>query len=331
MNVKINKRHTYVNRCVLIDGMYRQAKSLHAPVMCSFNDCEMWETLVAVDTYPALSYLKLVSNEVASAMIEREIDMRSYYKLIGRQVNFRKNDTSGIYRFRNPNLYIDRANSVVEYEALNDLISEKTKNCFVYVTHDVMTNPGVFFEAVPNASIIWSRRHPVHVAHSWLLKNWGDRHGKDPVSLGLSFTVDGQNAVPWHAVEWANEWHSINSTERIIKSYQYLMKLEKINYLKYKDNYSITPLFFESAIIDQERYLEKLEIISQKKPSSDTLNICKRERVPRKIHKNEYKDKLENLRSKMSDKYIKLLDNLIEEYEQDFFENEGFKFSEVYK
>ena len=109
------------------------------------------------------------------------------------------------------------------------------------------------------------------------------------------------------------------------------MKLEKKNYFKYRNTYSISPMFLESAVIDQSRYLEKLQAITKIKPSIDTIGICERERVPRKLNKNDYNDKLENLRSKISDMYITLLDDLIEEYEKDFFENEGFKFLEVYK
>jgi hypothetical protein len=330
LDIKINARETYANRCVLIDGMYRQAKTLHAPIICSFEDCEMWEILTSVDTYPALSYLKIVSNEVATSMIEREVDMKSYYKLIGRNVNFRKNDSSSIWRHANPEMYIDRANSNIEYQALYDLINEKTKNCFVYVTHDVMTNPIVFFGAIPNVCVLWSRRHPVYVAHSWLVKNWGDRHGKDPIALALTFSVDQGEPVPWHAVEWVDEWNSINPTERIVRSYEYLMTLEKKNYSKYKKKYSITPVFFEHSVIDKNRYLEKLELITGKKPSNDTAKICEREMVPRVLDKGDFKEKLKNLRSKISKKYINILDDISEEYEQDFLGNEGLSFDSLY-
>ena len=109
------------------------------------------------------------------------------------------------------------------------------------------------------------------------------------------------------------------------------MNLEKNNFIKFKDKYSITPIFFESAVTNKKVYLSKLETISNKTPSTETEEICERERIPRQLSKIDYERKLNNLFSKISVKYTNLLNVLIKEYENDFFSNEGFHFSSILK
>jgi len=329
--MNIYKRNSYIRDIVLIDGMMRQAKSLHGPLVSSFQRCEMWNISPFIDSISYLNYLKLINDNVAEELLTRELDQKFYYGLLGRNVNFRKKDVSSIWKFKKPLSYQKRLNIENEYEILNNYISKKTNEIFVLMTHDFLANPKSLFTKFPKIRVLWSRRHPVFVTNSWYQKKWPSRIGKDKFSLALSFIGKEKKPLPWFMKNSSNDYLNANLKEKTVLSYHNILKLEKKSYAKFKNKIFIKPFFFESCVTNKNKYLDDLKVLIKTSSTKFTKDILIRERVPRNLTMQEYQKKYNLIMKNISKKYQIMFVKEIENYENDFFLNEGFHFKDILK
>ena len=329
MKTKIVKRKPFTKNLIIIDGKARSAKALFAPIISSFNNCEMWKNSELFESFYYLDALKMVEKELLKELLVREIDKSFYYSLLGRNVNFRYGDISSIWKYKNPKEYVKRIFSKREYEVFNNI--KKNKQNFIIFSHDLMANPKILFETYPKVKVLWSRRHPVYVCDSWRRKNWGNRFGKDNRSLFLAFKKFTKGPVPWYFVgKKEKEYINANPVERIIMSYDVLQKLEKKNYIKFKNKYHISQFFFEDVVTDKKKFLSNIKTKLKLKKSIYTDKILKRERVPRKLFYEEFENKLKKLSQNLRPEYLKILKKIINNYENDFFKITKKKFNNLF-
>ena len=93
---------------VFIDGLPRSGKSSICQTIISLKNSEH------IDMATDLEYLitglvtKKISNDFAKAYLKTHFNQSGYNKLIGRGVNFRPTDFTGVANFREPKIYYDR-------------------------------------------------------------------------------------------------------------------------------------------------------------------------------------------------------------------------------
>lgn len=314
MPTDFTRRQTIANDLVFVDGCMRSGKHMLGTVISSFERMEMWQNLVLVENLPVYHSLGAIERDAAVQMMQIEIDTHFYYTLIGRRVNFRYNDASGVWKSRDPREYFSRIFSDEEGEVLDRL--PETRPIGLLFTHDVLSHPEIPFKAYPAARFVEMRRNPVDVAHSWLRKNWPERMVSDPMSTGVA--VGQKESVPWFAVDWSETYPNINSTDRVIRSLETLSQRRDAEFARLDNDQSqrIFSVPFESFVVDPQPWLERLSVFLETDPSEQTAEILRRERCPRTLSKSDYANKRDELLAELNSLGVERLDRLEDDYRE---------------
>ena len=123
--------------------------------------------------------------------------------------------------------------------------------------------------------------------------------------------------IPWHAVDWKDEYVSLSSIDRIINNISYLLDLEKNTYTSLTKH--IQPLILEIKYEDiVEKTSDAIDSLSSflgKEPHDQIDYILTREKCPNKISVKQRDKKYREIKKIASDQYIKLLDKMAIKYE----------------
>ncbi len=308
----LTNRETIAKDLVLVDGCMRSGKHMLGTVIASFERMEMWQNLVLVENLPIYHSLGAITRDAAVQMMQIEIDTHFYYTLIGRRVNFRYNDASGIWKSRDPRDYFRRIFSDDEGEVLDRL--SQTRQIGLLFTHDVLTHPQIPFEAYPEIRFLEMRRNPVDVAHSWLRKNWPERVVSDPMSTAPA--IGNKDSVPWFASDWSEEYPHINPAARVIRSLETLSRRRDAAFAELEDAQSrrIFTAPFEAFVVDPSLWIERLTEFLGTQPSDQTADVLRRERCPRRLPQSDYVDKRSDLEAQLNAFEIERLNQLEDDY-----------------
>lgn len=321
---EVAERLSYVRNLVVVDGIMRTGKSLNNSLIASLDRCEMWQQYPIVDSIPILHGLGRLDDDIAVALLQREIDMNLYYFLVGRKVNFRYGDTTGIWRSRDPGEYFRRIFSPEETEILDRIVSGEIDPILNLCTHDAMCNVDIIFKAYPNVRIVWARRHPVDAVYSWHMKGWGDRIGTEPRSLWLAFS-GAEGPVPWFATDWDSEYSSMNPTDRIIYGIDWLQNRSEERYqgLTKAQQSQVFVATFEDVVTNTEDYFDRLCAFLGTKRTSSTPAIMERERVPRVLTRADHEHRLEVIEEGASPKAFNRLCEMGKAYDEESMNRYG--------
>lgn len=311
---RLSSRPSIVKDLVLVDGVMRSGKHMHAPIISSLERSEMWQNYPIFEDVPVLHGLGLLSDDVARALLQREADMDLFYTLIGRRVNFRYGDASGVWRFRDPRVYFERIFSRDERQVLNQL--DTVKPIMVVFVHDCLCHAGILFNAFPTVRHLWTRRHPIDVIYSWHKKDWGRRIGIDPASTFLAIESPA-GPVPWFATSWAEAYIALPPMDRIIRGVDALDRMATQGYLKLsaEQRRQVWIITFEWAVTEADSYLRCLTEFLGTHPTSATAATMANERVPRQFDKDDFDTRLETIRDLASAQAFELAVEMGRRYE----------------
>jgi hypothetical protein len=327
---KIADRAVTTEKLVLIDGIARSGKSLVANITCSFDRVEMWQTYPLVEEVPVLNRLGHISDQAAIAMLRREIDMNLYYTLIGRRVNFRYGDQSGIWKSRDPKEYFRRIFADEEGEVLYGL--KHKKPILPIFTHDVMCNSRILFEAFPKAYFLWPWRHPVDVAYSWYRNGRIIKTGVDAREIQIGF-AGVKEPIPWFMVDCLGDYEDRNFLDQnILASLSVWEKmLQAYDKLSAKQRAQTLPVIYESAVSETDLWIEKISGFLDTTVSAATSDILYREKLPNVLTKADFDAKLALIHQAASDDIVEMLMIAGQDYEKLVHEKFGYDVPGYYK
>ena len=233
---------------------------------------------------------------------------------LGRNLNFRFDDASSIYNLLKLDEYLKRSLEPYGPELKLIIINNKSKSLFVL--HESLPHINLLYEAYPKMKFIHLSRHPIDVVHSWYKNNWGSRFQSDPFSF-IPVVQSNNDLVPWHAVDWKEEYVSLSSMDRIIKNISYLLNLEKNTYTSLTKNIQslILEIKYEGIVENTSDTIESLSKFFGEAPHDQVDYILTREKCPKKISLKQRDNKLKEIKKVASEKYINLLNKMIVEYE----------------
>lgn len=307
-------------RVVFIDGILRTGKLMQMPIVSSLERCEMAQNYPLMEDVPILHRVGLLSSETAIALLQREVDININNMLIGRRVNFRYDDVSGIWNARDPREYFQRIFAADEYAQIERV--EEIDPIFPIMTHDCLCNAQIIFRALPEARLIWIRRNPIDVAFSWHRKRWGERIGNDSNSTFLAFA--GPNGpVPWHALGWETRYEELSPADRIIYSIAALNRMadEAMAALDDRTKSQVFVVTFESVTSAPEAYVEGMCSFLATRRGPRTAEMLSRARVPRVLHKTDLEHRLDEIKAVASPEAFEHLLSQAAAYDQTSLEN----------
>ncbi|MDF1683503.1 MAG: hypothetical protein P1U36_02490 [Legionellaceae bacterium] len=275
--MQLEKRTTFSNDILFIDGLWGTGKSLLGPIVSSMSGVERVKVECLYEQISRLFSFGQINEDAALWMLRTYVDCSQYYNSIGREINLRWADDTGLKNTPNK-LSIIKKLFGREGDFKVDEINQKNL-AFCAMSHMLMLTPELLISAYgERVKVIEVVRHPLYMLDHF--SSYLERF-ESAREFTMSFYHEGIK-VPWFAKGWEAEFVQANSTERavlcITRLYPWLN--EKIDAFR-AVGLAVLDVSFEEAVFDTATMLKKLEKFTNRKHSSCINRTLKKQKLPR--------------------------------------------------
>ncbi len=312
---------------IFIDGLPRSGKSSLCQIIVSLKHSEHIDMATNLEYILMGTIFKKITNDFAKTYLKTFFNQNAYNKLIGRGVNFRPTDFTGIPNFREPKIYYERLKifsygrkkyhpkkTHIRVKSESDPALNALKNqyfFFPFQSHQLLCNFKEFSKLDLNYKIIEFLRNPIDTTYSLISRGILEGNAKkDPRKLNLDITYKNKS-LPWFVHEYKKEYSkankfeksalvAINEIKKIIKNKKLIKKLlgKKILLIK-----------FEDFVTNTNPEMKKISRFLNTSFTKSTKNYIRDANCPRKIDHNNSRIKLDFLKNKIKNK--KILEQLL--------------------
>ena len=106
-NFKFTKE-SFLKNLILVTGTHTSGKSMVSPIVASFKGVEILRKIYTLDQLAILTNFNKIKKDTSIFLAKNILDFSYYEQLIGRNLNFRYEDETGIYQSKDPRLYEKR-------------------------------------------------------------------------------------------------------------------------------------------------------------------------------------------------------------------------------
>ena len=106
--ISLNERRVLVDNLLILDGFTRAGKFFLGNCLAAIEGVENAQYYGMFEHMPYLLRLNLIDKETAKEIIKCQIDNLSYDRMAGRNINFRYDDNSSIFKWLRPKEYFER-------------------------------------------------------------------------------------------------------------------------------------------------------------------------------------------------------------------------------
>lgn len=274
----IDKKNSLSSDVIFIDGLWGTGKSLLGPIVSGMSRVERFKIEAIYEYVSWLHHLGKIKSDAAVWMLRAYADCSQYHNLIGREINLRWSDDTGLKNVPNKLKLIQRL-----FTAEGDLkVTEINNNnlALCAMSHMLMITPELLVPAYGNRiKVIEMVRHPLYmVPHfsSYLARF------ESPREFTISFYHQGEK-VPWFANGWEDEYVESNSTERAVLAITRLYpKLAAQIKSSREAGLEILDISFEEIAFETMSAMLKLQEFTGRAHNPRLLSILRRQKLPRK-------------------------------------------------
>jgi hypothetical protein len=282
MAIMLEKKTTFTNDLIFIDGLWGTGKSLLGPIVSSMERVEKVKFESVYEYISWLYYLGKIDKDGALWMLRTYADKSQYHNTIGREVNLRWSDDSGLKNAPEKLKLVLRlfgAEGDHKVEEIN-----RRNIAFCAMSHLLMLTP----ELLPMAygqriKVIEMVRHPLYMLghYSAYLTRFESAR-----EFTMSFYYEGAK-VPWFAQAWKAEFVRSNPTEQAVLCISRLLPwLDRNIEHARASGLAVLDLSFEEAVFQTEETLCKLEQFIGRRHHSRVAGILKKLMIPRETITN---------------------------------------------
>ena len=277
MNLELKLHNSFTNDVIIVDGFWGGGKSVITSIVGSLTGVEK-KKVDGIYEYLCITHsVGKMSDDAAKTMLRIYADNTQYNNLIGREVNLRWSDDTGLRNNPGSLLYFGRlfhkgGDSVIEIINSNNL-------AMLIASHGLFSVSNLLFEAYGSRlKLIEVVRHPIHLFHNvrGYIANFERAR-----EFTLSFDYKGEK-IPWFAATWADEFVNSSIADRALLSISRIQKsvIELIDSLAKSDK-PLLVLAFEQAVTDPTNTIQKLEKFLDRASTKRTKRVLKQQSLPR--------------------------------------------------
>lgn len=275
---QVARRQPLVNNLLVLEGISRTGKFLLADIVNGFNAVEPVQSKAgSIDHIPFFERFGLIERETAKELLRCEIDVYCYEMLIGRNLNFRLSDKSSIFRVPNHQEIVQRCEN--EDDVLLNFYDHNVYSSFI--AHELMPNIELHFETFPEMKVISNQRNPVDTVASLFKRGYAERINNDPKFFTIY--MQGESGPrPWYTLDWEEDFYALNPMDRMIKSIETLMEINRESYIQLPPEQKKQILFvrYEDVLSEPENVIVKIGRFLNRQPLQEMELIIKREKLP---------------------------------------------------
>jgi len=307
-------RTSFVKRFAVVTGVTRSCKQMLAPIVSSFEGAEHVTMNYLLEQLVETWKLGRMEDDVAANLLRFGIDNMCYNISIGRNLNFRLADYTGIWRSCRIWHNVKKIWSSEGDAAFGQI--GNASPIYVMMAHNALWQSPLYFAALPNMIMINVLRHPVDIVHSWCKKKYDGTFHSNPRNATLTIDWQGQPVV-YYAAGWEEKYLGLGPVDRMIFTVNYLesSSIKQYESLPEEHRRNVLLVFVDRLLRNPEEDLEVLCELLGTKQTSATIKALKQERCPRDFEKGRA-EKYELICSKASRDGKDLLDSMIREYEE---------------
>lgn len=278
MNLDLKHFNSFTNDIIVVDGFWGGGKSVVTSIIGSMTRVEK-KKVEHVYEYVCIAHSTgKMNTDAASAFLKIYADLSQYNNLIGREVNLRWSDDSGLRNNPGSLTYLKRLFHAGG-DNIADQISERNLALLI-ASHELISVSDLLYESYGSRlKLVEVVRHPVH-----LFNNVRDYTAKFERTreFTLSFEVSGVK-VPWFAADWADEFVSSSITDRALLSIarmqsEMFSSIDSINAAQKP----LLVLSFENTVLRPEDSIKKLENFLNRPRTRRTNRVLRQQNLPRK-------------------------------------------------
>ena len=101
-------KETFIKNLILVTGTHTSGKSMISPIIASFKKVEILRKIFTLDQIAVLTNFGKIKKDTSTYLARNILDYSYYEQLIGRNLNFRYEDETGIYQSKNPDYFKKR-------------------------------------------------------------------------------------------------------------------------------------------------------------------------------------------------------------------------------
>ena len=285
------------NKILFIDGMARSGKSALCQIIVGLSNMEHVDLNYNFEYIFSGLVKKKIEQTFAKEFINSFLARYTYDKILGRNINLRKDDFTGIYNFYDPKVYLDRIRKNIKfsrYDYIKTTVQKKIKHdpvlkelnsnlrYFPIQSHYLMENFSTLKKLNINFKLIRIERHPVDNIYSYFKRGRGKlvKNNKYKNYYNASyFPRKTSFCIPWYLDISEKKYLVLGEIGRCVFSHVY--NLEKIK--KVKPNNKILNINFDNFCKNPKKEINKICTFLNVKKKPKLPLFVKRANFPRII------------------------------------------------
>lgn len=315
--IKINTQSDKSNP-IIISGITRSGKAMMMEIISSFNKVEKCTMNIIMEQPYYLHQIKKINFEAAVYLLRKSYSVLSSNLIFGRDLNFRKDDYTSIFNFKDPKLYLSRIKKNIK----KNKIEYFKKNTYIpLMLHYAAPSYDLLIKSFPNTKIIDMNKNPVELAYSWIKKNLGGNNYKN--SNNMIATLEYKNKyLPFYVLGWEDKYLRLSKYDRIIAAIKFLddKKKAELRKLNSSQKNKILTIYFDQ-FVNKKNSIKKLEKFLKLKKTKYTLKVLKKNNCPREIFTKELDIKRNFLKKRLSKKYFDQITKMEKKYINNYRQN----------
>lgn len=282
--MKLTRRSILTKKIAFIDGLSGSGKSLIGPFISSLNKSEfliynqLYEEIVLLLAY------KKIDLDAAKAILRLHADMDLYNIYIGRDVNFREFDDSGVKSSLVEKIFNQRIKLKDNNRLLNDLI--KKNPLLIIMSHHVLMYSKLIEKIFSDRSVYFFsiRRNPAKIINSFHDYGWEEKINKSKKQFIFTYKNNNKE-YPWFFENSNSEYDTWieKYTDFVLKYMNYQSNLKSKNHFVIK---------FEEFTKSPNKILYKIKNIAGDE-TSVTSQLKKIKKIPRDSNIDDCRKDLE--------------------------------------
>jgi hypothetical protein len=275
--MQLSKLNVFKNDIIIVDGLWGTGKSILGPIISGMKGVEKTKAESLYEYMSWLHYLGKIEKDGAVWMMRTYADCSQYHNRIGREINLRWSDDTGLKHVRNKWNYVKRLFSNEGDVKVNEINSENL--AFSVMSHLLMLTPDLLMPAYGNrVKVIEMLRHPLYMVNHFA--SYLERFESSREFTMSYYHKDVK--IPWFVNGWEEAFIHGNKFERavlcIINLYPWLDS--QITKAK-KDGLQILDLSFEETVFDTNSAIQKIQTFIGRKHSNHLREILMSQKLPR--------------------------------------------------
>mgnify|MGYP005643845311 CR=1 FL=1 len=298
-------KETFIKNLILVTGTHTSGKSMISPIIASFKKVEILRKIFTLDQIAVLTNFGKIKKDTSTYLARNILDYSYYEQLIGRNLNFRYEDETGIYQSKNPDyfkkrIYRSRGPKVLkEHNKINTHMLLDTHDGLWF--HDFWSSLGI-----KNLKIISIFRNPIDMVNSWI--NLDLAVTEKEILNQIPLLKNKKNLKAWYYYKSLNKL-SNNKNDIVVDMVGECFLKDLSSYEKIRNKKNIYRIEFNNFAENTSKVIKNINSFLKLDRSQFTKKIMNKERLPRKINDQDLNEKLNKIKNLVTKKkYLKLLE-----------------------